>query len=470
MPQRARHSSLIALGLTLSACTAAGPATGGGGSNGRGDSGALPDTGDSVPGDGALSVAPVGASFPLSLRVAPAEPGALSFAVTATGGGITRGPFVWSGEGEPEVVVWGFPAGTSLTLEASLTTADATLASASATAAVPLPDAEFPVVRGEVSNGGSSFRGYAVYPVLSPPGGLSTPTGAVVLVDERGALVWGATTANEMPTRARFRRDGRGVLVIGSRVESIGFDGSRQEWDIPAHHDVIETPEGILATLSQEPVLDSAGNVIDVTDAITEILPDGRRREVYALSQHLDALGLIPGEPRREGFDLTHANTIAYDEPSGTYVVGLASLPAVIAVNRFDGTLRGMVDARRRTGSPLQFDEQLTLTHEISLVDGGFTWFFNDTEAVDCAGILRVDWDFAGGPASARVQLRPRSCEHTFMLGGGMAVGDGLLATWSTSGKSVFYEADESATWAAVAPFGNGLGYADWAPSLPVSP
>lgn len=470
MPSTAHRLLRFALALPVAACAA--PSTGGGPAGGGSpstDTGAPTDTAGG--GDAAgLAVSPVGPEFPLSLRVAPADAEVLAFSVTATGDGVTRGPFVWSGEGEPAVVVWGFPAGTALTLEASFTTADATVGSARGLAEVPQPDAAFPVVRGEVANGGSSFRGYALYPVLSPPGGLSTPTGAVVLLDADGGLIWGATTANEMPTRARFRRDGSGVLIVGSRVESIGFDGSRQVWDIPAHHDVIETPEGIVATLSQEPVLDEIGSAIDVTDRIIEILPDGRPREVYSLARNLDALGLTPGEPRREGFDLTHANSIAYDEATGTYVVGLASLPAVIAVNRFDGTLRGMVDARGRAGTPLQMDEQLTLTHEIALVDGGFTWFTNDTEAVDCAGIVKVEWDFANGPARGSFALRPRSCEHTFMLGGALPVGTGTLATWSTSGKSVFYESDETATWAAIAPFGNGLGYADWVPSLPSAP
>ena len=430
------------------------------------DSGAA-DTGGDASGAVAVAVRPYGPDLPLSLVFEVESAGLRSAALWLEAGGETVGPYTATGDGAATIVAWGFPPETPVAARVVVTDADGGTREAWRDALIPAVSALFPLPTGGPSPGAAPLDGALLLSVMAPwPGGAEPPPGHVLLVDGLGRVRWAARTHQPLPSRVRVEADGDGVVLLGSIIETIATDGARGVVSGAAHHDFVEPEPGVYAVLMQEPITDVTGAVVDTTDRLVERTADGRERVIFSVSAHLDALGLVPGEPRRQGLDLTHANALAFVPERGVYLISLTSLPAVIAVDRQTGALRGVVDLRGRVGGGYVGVEKPAFAHEIVPHDSGFYWFVNETTESTCAGILRVEWGYDSGPAVGDMVVRDPDCSRSFVYGGAIDTPSGLLATYATSGEVVLHTPAGGVAWELHVPFGAVLGYGAWLPSV----
>ncbi len=414
-----------------------------------------------------VDVRPYGAELPLTLVFTVEAAGLRAAEVWLRAGGTAAGPFRATGDGVAEVFAWGFPPETLVDVEVLATGAGGQRLVAGLEAEIPAVTAQFPLPVGGPAAGELPLDGALLLSVMAPgPGGAEPAPGHVRLVDGAGTVRWAARTAQQLPSRVRLAADGDGVVLLGNVIETIATDGRRGVVPGAAHHDFVEPEPGVYAVLVQETILDGAGAVIDTTDRLVERTADGRERVVFSVAEHLDALALVPGEPRRQGLDLTHANALAYVADRDLYLISLTSLPAVVAVDRQTGALRGVVDLRGRVGGGYIGVEQPSFAHEIVPHGDGFYWFVNETTGTTCAGILRVEWDFAAGPAVGEMVVRDPACSRSFVYGGVLDTPDGLLATYATGGEIDRHTPDGSVPWELHVPFGSILGYGAWVPGV----
>lgn len=430
------------------------------------DSGA-DDTGSAADGAISVDVRPYGPDLPLTLVFDVEAAGLRSAALWLEADGETLGPYTATGDGAATIFAWGFPPETPVSARVVVTDADGGTREGAREARIPAVSALFPLPTGGPAPGAAPLDGALLLSVMAPgPGGTEPPPGHVLLVDGRGRVRWAARTHQSLPSRVRVEADGDGVVLLGNIIETVGTDGARAVVSGAAHHDFVEPEPGVYAVLVQEPVTDETGAVVDTTDRLVERTADGRERVVFSVSAHLDALGLVPGEPRRQGLDLTHANALAFVPERGVYLISLTSLPAVIAVDRQTGALRGVVDLRGRVGGGYVGVEKPAFAHEIVPYDGGFYWFVNETTESTCAGILQVEWGYDGGAAVGDMVVRDPDCSRSFVYGGVIDTPSGLLATYATSGEVVLHTPTGAVAWELHVPFGAVLGYGAWLPSV----
>ncbi|MFT5679605.1 MAG: hypothetical protein ACI8RZ_000509 [Myxococcota bacterium] len=319
-----------------------------------------------------------------------------------------------------------------------------------------------------VVSSGDLEPGYLVVPLLAEEGGgLGSP--GVAILDREG-YVWAQPKPEVLLLSSASLSPDRTAMwaMGGATMQGWSRDGVVLEEFLvdEAHHDFLFLPDGTIAAVSTRTFSDTA-----FTDGIIERAPDGTTTTVFDLSEHLDDLGIDTNTGNTGSPDLTHANSLAYDADRDAYLLNLATLPMVLSVDRATGDIQWVIHGAGEVGLSFSPPSPYTITHQITVIDGGYLQFVNLTEDSECSRVVEIAVDAANGTAEEVAEYGLESCITVFGLGGVQRLDNGnTLIIWSTGGLIEEYDPSGAVVWSVEADFGSGFGYGRWMESIDVVP
>lgn len=292
--------------------------------------------------------------------------------------------------------------------------------------------------------------GYVLVPWYDPAGGEA----GVVVVDAAGCTRWSAEV-DPYVTSARWQDEVIWFNQMGDdaalhRVDMV--TGEEALLETPhGHHDFLLHPDGTVAWLVEE--IRTVDDEEVLGDLLRELRPDGSVVDVW------NAFDSLPIE-RHDQWDLlnlrdwTHANGLAYDHASDTYIVSLYWLSEVIAVDRRSGAV-----TRRLKGDTLA--DPFGRQHAPSAMPGGGLRLFDNTGIGEGSRLLDLTWD-------GQVTWEWNTLDN---LGspvlGDLLVREDNVALASFGAEGVVLAVTEGVeTWRIAAP-GVVIGRLDWRAELP---
>ncbi len=174
-------------------------------------------------------------------------------------------------------------------------------------------------------------------------------------VDAEGEVVWlhyTSTVGNHANRFAELLEDGLLQLITPQSVRAVDASGDTS-WLIATdaagstHHDAATLPDGhvvVIAEVTRSIDVPELGGEVDVAgDDLVELDEDGVEVWRWSTFDHLDSQR-FPGElslseARNGGYDWTHANSLAWVESQGAFLVSLRHQSQVILVDHTSGEL-----------------------------------------------------------------------------------------------------------------------------------
>ena len=342
-------------------------------------------------------------------------------------------------------LVLGLPPGEPQTLEVLLDgVPSATLDVVPRDAPEDLP--AFAVVQG-------AWDGWTAVPWTDPVGARA---GVVVLDGAARPLAWTASAL--FPTDVGWRWDPADGLTLVHNVmgetgalESVPLDEEIAPSSMVTpggHHAFTILPDDGLAWLAYETrQVDGEaviGDVIVVRDAAGNERVAWNSFDSLPVERHeaWDSLGAQK--------DWTHANALAWNPASRSWLVSLYWLREVVEIDDASGVALRVLDGHETSST---FGPQ----HAASFEDEGVLLFDNALQDRP-SRVARFGWDGA-----LQWEWTPQERTNTLVLGDAEGLADGrLLTAWGTSGKLIGLDADRAPTWEVHAPAGIVLGQVAW--------
>lgn len=371
----------------------------------------------------------------------------------------------WSGRSdtpakEHEVALLGLPEGAEV--EISVTTEREGASATSEPVPTSIPWSWSGLAGLTVEEGAPGYRlTTAITPLPDP----NVPD--VVIFDDRGRAVWAVALPSDQPaTSAKLSSDRSTLFVItGAEIwaYSLAGDSVRQSILGDLHHDCEPIPGGGVLVIQR--VLRSLGEESVTADRVLLLEPDETSRVVWDSIEHLDELPPPIGEPVDGVRELTHANSIRFDEPTGDVLLSLARMGAILAFSLETGEHRWVISP---FGGPLPATpEPVLLSHQAVFTETGIAVFANYTKGESCSRVLDFSTDDEAMTFSTSNTYSDPDCLESVALGGLADAGLGRrLISWSTAGVLDVIDADDQRLARIAAPLGVGFGYAAWHDSL----
>lgn len=305
-----------------------------------------------------------------------------------------------------------------------------------------------------------------------------------VILNSRGEYVWwheqdGAERSGV--TRCLLSQDGDTVLFIDydtpaeggesskdGTIHRVGLDGVDHGSFVAtdSHHDFTELPDGTLAAV--------VGDIREVEeveelvygDRIVEYAADGT--EIGEVWTAWDEFPYALLEFGAGAWDWTHANSIDYDEESGSYYFGLRNPGAIVAISRHSGAVREVIGGVHSTFHTADGSaEFFSHNHQYQLTEAGIVVFDNREYEPEGSRAVELSLDRETGIAEVIWQHRPDPPHVSRSLGEVARLPTGTtLITWSNMG--LIEEVDEAndVLWSIEVDAPAAFGYSRWYPSI----
>ena len=370
----------------------------------------------------------------------------------------------WSRSTEEEAVdhavtVIGLPDGTELDISIEGVSAVSRYRSEPTAWQVPQ---SWPALAGLTAEGEAG--GFRLTTTIHPEDSEGLP--GVVLLDDRGRVIWGTTAGGANHTSARFSADQRWIYTVSDdAMQRFAVDGSETVTDDTEHfhHDLLPLPDGRLLAIART---DGVYQDTDIQyDRLLRYELDGTPTVLFDVLENLNLLPPVNPEKVVTGADITHANALAYDEPTGDVLLGVAGLGAIVRLASETGEVRWILGPY---GSPApSAPVEVTLQHQMLFTPDGIAVFANNSLDYPCGQIIDYTFDDRTGHVEVAKMHRPELCIETLALGGLTDADEGRRAiSWSTAGMLDVIDSDGNQLSRIYAPLGLGFGYLDWTDSL----
>lgn len=298
-----------------------------------------------------------------------------------------------------------------------------------------------------------TWDGWSAIPWTDPVGGRA---GVVVLDGAARPIAWSASPLFPTDVGWRWNAEGAPSLVHNvmgevSSLEDVPLDTEVATSSLATpggHHAFTLLPDGRVAWLAgttrQVEGEEVLGDTLIVRDAA------GTERVAW------DSFASLPLE-RHEAWDSlgrqkdwTHANALAWNAASRSWLVSLYWLREVIEIDDADGAVLRTLDGHAVSSA---FGPQ----HAASLEGDGVLLFDNALQERP-SRVARFAWDGA-----LQWEWTPEQRTNTLVLGDAERLADGrLLTTWGTTGKVIGLDAEGVPAWEVHAPTGIVLGQVAW--------
>ena len=228
--------------------------------------------------------------------------------------------------------------------------------------------------------------------------------------------------------------------------------GETMTIDAPdAHHDFLLHPDGTVAWLAE--VVQNVDGEDVAGDVIRERSADGTVREVWNAFEDLEIVQHSQWNVNRP-HAWTHANGIAYEPSTDSYLVSLYYLHEILEVNRLTGTHTRVLDADD-VADP--FGPQ----HAPSARPGGGIRMFDNRGAGGESRLLEIGWD-----GEILSEWETEDGLSAQVLGDMLVTQSGVtFGSFGVAGILVGVEGDQE-IWRASDP-GIAIGRLDWRAELP---
>ena len=271
---------------------------------------------------------------------------------------------------------------------------------------------------------------------------------SIIVFDEDGAVVWYWLPETEGVNAVHALADGTGVYYVDS-VPDVGedatltivtYDGQATRFPCAyCHHDVTELPDGGFATVRstfQEIEGEQIGG-----DQVVTVAADGTPTVVWDAFDHLTVVENSGWEAGQLGgaADWTHANGIAYDTGSDSFLVSLFGPQTVVSIQHATGATNWVLG-----GPDNQFagGEDIGVNHAPRFSEEGVLLFNNGFSA---GGSKVVEWaiDPMNLTAEKIWSWEPETWLYTPVLGDAHRYADGsVLSAWGITGHTLMSDTD----------------------------
>jgi hypothetical protein len=295
-----------------------------------------------------------------------------------------------------------------------------------------------------------AIEGYLLVPWYDP----ANDDAGIVVLDSDGC----SRLSFDVPsfvTAARWDGDAIWYNQMGNVGAIHRYDmrtGEATTIDAPdAHHDFVLHPDGTVAWLAE--VVETVDGEEVAGDVIRERAPDGTVREVWNAFEDLEVTQHSAWDVNRP-HAWTHANGIAYDPASDSYLVSLYYLHQILEVERLTGRHTRMLSA---DGLADEFGPQ----HAPSPRPGGGVRMFDNAGAGNPSRLLEMGWD-----GEVLWQWRSEDELSAQVLGDMHVTSTGMvIGSFGVAGV-VLAVVDNEEAWRATSP-GVAIGRLDWRAELP---
>lgn len=289
----------------------------------------------------------------------------------------------------------------------------------------------------------------------------------VLILDERGRIVWAvATPRRALSTSAKLSPDGRTVYIVaGGDLLTVGLAGDRYEEHALTglHHDLAPMPDGAVLVIDKVATTHEGESV--TCDRVLRIEDDGTSTVVWDAYPQLDTLPESSGEAVDGVRELTHGNSIRYDEATGDALLSLARMRSLVRFSVASGENRWVLGPYG--GPQPAAPEDVLLQHQVMFTADGVALFANYAKDYACSEIVDYATEDAGAHFHVSRRYQPEECMESAALGGLDDAGEGRrVIAWSTAGVIDVIDADDQRVSRISAPLGIGFGYVDWTDSL----
>ncbi len=290
-------------------------------------------------------------------------------------------------------------------------------------------------------------------PEQSVGGFFLIPTAAVFaryvsIADAQGRMVW-AYGGSELETqRARFTKDGTGLVFMNRDITQTYMELVRMDWDgterwrldVPEGHrdfDLVDD-ETFIALAYDDRVWDEGGEDIEFrADKIIELTTQGEVSTVWTLYDHLQVED--PAAITGGGSDMvhwSHSNYLHYLPEDDRIQVTSRALNLAWNINRSDGSVDWLLNDARgdfTNGGSLQL---MSWPHSVWPVEGGVLVFNQGIpELGGCSTASRIGLDLVDWVATASWLYESDPCYQTDYLGNAQPLaGDHALVSFGKVG------------------------------------
>lgn len=295
-------------------------------------------------------------------------------------------------------------------------------------------------------------------------------SGAIVL-DQAGRVVW-YDLRDDVGTISVIHKVEGGFLYLvtshsylpDAHAVYVSSDGrDRELFPLPlAHHDILPLPSGGFAAVVGEVREVDGENVLG--DTIVEVDEDGTQRTIWNAFDHFE---VVPNDgwgalAYPEGADWTHANGLAYDENSDTYLISMFRCECIVAVDRESGGndwILGGEDSSFAVDDPFGPQHSPDWTAEgVAMFDNGY----------DMSVSRLAEYAIEGGEATLTWSWEHPDGYVTAVLGDFDRQADGgHLSSWGTLGEIIYARADDTVSWRVDVEPGHVLGQVDGFAAFP---
>jgi len=333
-------------------------------------------------------------------------------------------------------------------------------------------DPEIPELGVQLTGGADQRGALALVAIISQDWSM------VTALDRAGRVVWWLP-ASHMTTRVRLARGGGAVLFAAGAtsiaesaiIERVGLDGvpGAPSEITGGHTDFTELPDGSLAMLGWDIRPFEGGKRHLLGDTIVERSPDGSQRVVWDIYDDLVPdltrswfSSFYQADPTVE--DWSHANGIGYDPVDDQYLVSISSLSLVVAIDRSSGRLAWSVGGADATlDTP---DGLIDNPHSVQRQPDGSYLVFNRRKKT-CSSVEHFTVDREAGRAELLETYASPDCLRVDLLGDARGLpDDGLLISWSSSGRIQELDAARNTTRQVDLSLGAIFGFIDPVSSL----
>lgn len=276
-----------------------------------------------------------------------------------------------------------------------------------------------------------------------------------VIIDDQGRVVWALEPEQGgVMYRSPVSRDGD-HLWWGYEATSAGNPGiiRKVAWDatvveeytVPTmHHDLVELPDGTIATLGLETRTYREGDEERqlLGDTILEVYPDGTVEEIW---NAFDWFSPDLGEQYPDFYEgwstaecWTYANSLSYQEQEDRYLMTLDGLDGLVGVDRSTGELAWIYAEDGPGLAPDDDGDYLERAHRVRADDDGSLLVLERGPYLDgvCAEALRLELDQERGVVHETWSWSTADCVQVWMLGDIWPVEDDhVIAVWSSAGR-----------------------------------
>lgn len=271
----------------------------------------------------------------------------------------------------------------------------------------------------------------------------STGLTSIQVVDGQGRPVWWVPPASDLSGFARPRRDGGGVVYLGSAVVDgasgavlrTDWDGTTTLWSAPdVHHDLYELDDGaVVASGWDERTVD--GQRI-AGERLLRVGPGGVEGVIWnsfdALATTSNACWGVVRTPDG-ATDAVHVNGLDHDDARDRWLVSSYCLDTVFAIDGATGATIWAAGGDAGTLT-LRGDGGFGPQHAPRFVDAGFRLYDNGRDVA--AGSQVETWavDEAAGTATRVAVWAPPDGGYSAVLGAAEPLGEGMLVSTGLDG------------------------------------